>query len=62
MRRVVRLRPYIKFALAAVLCAGGVVLADWDVGDPALYYQLPDLDGWSVYGDGGGSRTCDGGG
>jgi hypothetical protein len=49
--------PYLKFALAMVLCAGGVVLADWDVGDPALYYQLPDYsDGWSVYGDGGGAE------
>jgi hypothetical protein len=56
MRRVVHLRSYIKFILAAVLCAGGVVLADWDVGDPALYYQLPDFDGWSVYGDGGGAE------
>lgn len=33
---------------------GGVVLADWDLGDPALHYQLPDAsDGWSVYGDSG---------
>jgi hypothetical protein len=56
MRRVVRLRPYIKFALAAVLCAGGVVLGDWDVGDPDLYYQLPDSDGWGVNGDWGGAE------
>ncbi len=46
---MVHLRTNIKFALAAVLCMGGVVLADWDVGDPALYYQLPDFDGLSVY-------------
>jgi len=50
------LRSYIKFALAAVLCSAGVVLADWDVGDPALYYQLPDFEGWSVYGNGGGAE------
>lgn len=48
-----QLRPYIKVVLAAILCTGGIVLADWDVGDPALHYQLPDSDGWSVYGDGG---------
>lgn len=45
---------YIKFVLAAVLFAGGQVLADWDAGDPALYYQLPDeSDGWSVHSEWG---------
>ncbi|MBN2020635.1 MAG: PEP-CTERM sorting domain-containing protein [Sedimentisphaerales bacterium] len=44
----------IKFAFIAILCAGGAVLADWDVGNPALYYQLPDeSDGWSVYSEWG---------
>jgi hypothetical protein len=36
--------------LAAVIftpCGG--VLADWDVGDPCLYSQLPDTAGWDVY-------------
>ena len=28
-------------------------LADWDVGDPALYYQLPDSTGWDVYSEWG---------
>ena len=47
------MRSYIKFALAAALYTGGVVLADWDVGDPALYYQTPDLAGWTVYAEWG---------
>jgi hypothetical protein len=50
---VVHLRSYIKFALVAVLCTAGVVLADWDVNEPALYYQLPDSEGWSVYSEWG---------
>jgi len=28
-------------------------LADWDVGDPALFYQLPDPTGWDVYSEWG---------
>ncbi len=28
---------------------GGVLLADWEEGDPALFYQLPDTEGWDVY-------------
>jgi hypothetical protein len=50
---MVHLRSYIKFALGAVLCGRGVVLADWNVGEPALYYQLPDSAGWSVYSEWG---------
>jgi hypothetical protein len=28
---------------------GGVLLADWTPGDPALFYQLPNTTGWDVY-------------
>ena len=30
---------------------GGVAFADWDVSQPAIYYQLPESgsDGWDVY-------------
>jgi hypothetical protein len=44
---------YIRCSLAAVLFMGGVVLADWNIGDPALYYQTPDFNGWSVYSEWG---------
>jgi hypothetical protein len=37
----------------AVLMPIAVTLADWEVGDPALYYQTPDLTGWSVYSEWG---------
>jgi len=40
-------------ATAIVLYSGGVALADWDVGDPALYYQLPSYTGWDVYSEWG---------
>jgi hypothetical protein len=55
MRSETRLKSisFIKFALAVVLCTGGAVLADWEVGDPALYYQTPDPVGWSVYSEWG---------
>ena len=54
------LRPYIKVALAVFLFTGGVIFADWDADEPALYYQLPDLAGWSVYSEwGSGSAVAD---
>jgi hypothetical protein len=56
MKRQARLKPvpfcaesYIKFAFVAVLCAAGAAPADWEVGDPASYYQSPDPVGWSIY-------------
>lgn len=35
--------------LAAILFLSTFASADWDPGDPALYYQLPDATGWDVY-------------
>jgi hypothetical protein len=29
------------------------VSADWEPGDPALHYQLPDFNGWDVYSEWG---------
>jgi hypothetical protein len=33
----------------------GAATADWEVGDPATFYQLPDPTGWDVY-----SEWCSG--
>jgi len=48
---VAHLRLHIALFAIAILFvfAGGDSFADWDVGDPALYYQLPDPTGWDVY-------------
>jgi hypothetical protein len=37
--------------LIALVCAVGTIpaFADWEPGDPALHYQLPDFTGWDVY-------------
>ena len=42
-------------ALIALVCAVGIVpaFADWNVGDPALHYQLPSYTGWDVYSEWG---------
>ncbi len=34
----------VVFTMSLVLCAAGAAKADWDVGDPAKWVQLPDLD------------------
>lgn len=46
-------RWLVIFVPIVILCSGGVAFADWDVGDPALYYQLPDPTGWDVYSEWG---------
>ena len=38
--------------LFTVLLAS-VASADWEPGDPALFYQLPDFTGWDVYSEWG---------
>ncbi len=39
----------ILFAFAVVLVSCAVAFADWDVGDPYVYQQLPDPTGWDVF-------------
>jgi len=39
--------------VVAMLVAGGVTFADWDVGDPNLFHQLPNPTGWDVYSEWG---------
>jgi hypothetical protein len=36
-----------------MLVTGGATFADWKVGQPALYYQLPSYTGWDVYSEWG---------
>jgi hypothetical protein len=46
-------------AALVMLVALGIVVgtmpafADWEPGDPALHYQLPDFSGWDVYSEWG---------
>jgi hypothetical protein len=45
---------HIALVAIAILLYGGVTFADWSVGDPALYYQLPAYSGgWDVYSEWG---------
>ena len=40
--------------IVVMLVIGGATFADWKVGDPALYYQLPTYSGgWDVYSEWG---------
>jgi hypothetical protein len=36
-------------SLSAILLFCALASADWDPGDPALFYQLPNPSGWDVY-------------
>jgi hypothetical protein len=47
--RIGHLRFCFAVCLIGTFISAGVALADWDVGDAALYYQLPDPTGWDVY-------------
>ena len=51
MSRAPQPRWLIIFVTIVALYTGGAAFADWEVGDPALYYQLPDTttSGWDVY-------------
>ena len=51
---MVRQRLQIALVAIAIVLYGGVVFADWEVGQPALYYQLPTYSGgWDVYSEWG---------
>jgi hypothetical protein len=52
------LKGFIVF-LFVVSILGGAALADWDPGDPALFYQLPDATGWDVYSEWGTGPLAD---
>jgi hypothetical protein len=51
--RIGHLRFCFAVCLIGTFISAGVALADWDVGDPALYYQLPNANGWDVYSEWG---------
>jgi hypothetical protein len=46
-------RWLIIFVTIVIIFTGGVVFADWEPGDPALFYQLPSATGWDVYSEWG---------
>jgi hypothetical protein len=51
---VVKCRFHTAFVAAAILLSAGVTSADWEVGQPAVYYQLPAYSGgWDVYSEWG---------
>lgn len=47
--------PTALMVLAALVIVGGTipVFADWEPGQPALHYQLPDFSGWDVFSEWG---------
>jgi hypothetical protein len=51
--RIGHLRFCFAVCLIGTFISAGVALADWEVGDPALYYQLPSPTGWDVYSEWG---------
>jgi hypothetical protein len=51
--RMAHLSSRILVVVTAMLVSTAVVFADWDIGDPALYYQLPAAKGWDVYSEWG---------
>ncbi|MBN1787336.1 MAG: PEP-CTERM sorting domain-containing protein [Sedimentisphaerales bacterium] len=50
MRRSRNYRDVLRIAaIATILMFSPLAFGDWDPGDPAIYYQLPDPTGWDVY-------------
>jgi hypothetical protein len=45
--------------IVTMLVTGGATFADWNVGQPALYYQLPSYTGWDVYSEWGTGPLAD---
>lgn len=44
---------YIAIVAIGIMILGGVASADWEPGQDALFYQLPDFTGWDVYSEWG---------
>jgi hypothetical protein len=52
-RMMDRLKLCVAVSVLSTLITFTGALADWDIGDPALYYQLPAPTGWDVYSEWG---------